>query len=416
MFSYIKNNLGPGLIFAAVAVGTSHVVQSTRAGATYGLSMIFLVILVCLAKYPTYLFSSRYAAITGQTVIDGYAKRGKWFLYIFLALIMIELSVATSAASLVTSGIIKSVFKLSMETTVLSMVLLFITIAILAVGKYKALESFCKILVIGFCITTLITTFIALVGFESSTMEPISELAFDRPTTLFLVSIAGWMPTGILGAVMLSNWVLARKNNSKGLPFTRKEADFDFHVGYGSSIFLAACFVILGYIVIRGAGDTIANDSAGFSVQIISLFTSTIGNWVFLLIAATIVAVMYSTLLALVDGFPRLTVDVLNTLWPNITTAIKETNLYFILFGLLFVLVGSVFFLFMNSFTQFIDFVTATGFIITPIIAAFNHVIIFSNDISPEERPSQLLKIWSYSTITIFTTVTILWLYFQLTS
>lgn len=416
MFSYIKNNLGPGLIFAAVAVGTSHVVQSTRAGATYGLSMIFLVILVCLAKYPTYLFSSRYAAITGQTVIDGYAKRGKWFLYIFLALIMIELSVATSAASLVTSGIIKSVFKLSMETTVLSMLLLFITIAILAVGKYKALESFCKILVIGFCITTLITTFIALVGFESSTMEPISELAFDRPTTLFLVSIAGWMPTGILGAVMLSNWVLARKNNSKGLPFTRKEADFDFHVGYGSSIFLAACFVILGYIVIRGAGDTIANDSAGFSVQIISLFTSTIGNWVFLLIAATIVAVMYSTLLALVDGFPRLTVDVLNTLWPNITTAIKETNLYFILFGLLFVLVGSVFFLFMNSFTQFIDFVTATGFIITPIIATFNHVIIFSEDIDPEERPSQTLKMWSYTTITIFTIVTLLWIYFQLTS
>ncbi len=416
MFNYIKNNLGPGLIFAAVAVGTSHVVQSTRAGATYGLSMIFLVVLVCLAKYPTYLFSSRYAAITGETVIDGYAKRGKWFLYIFLALIMIELSVATSAASLVTSGILKSVFNLSMETTVLSMVLLFFTIALLAIGKYKALESFCKILVIGFCITTLITTFIALVGFESSTMEPISELAFDRPTTLFLVSIAGWMPTGLLGAVMLSNWVLARKNNSQGIPFTRKEADFDFHVGYGASIFLAACFVILGYIVIRGAGDTIANDSAGFSVQIISLFTSTIGNWVFILIAATIVAVMYSTLLALVDGFPRLTVDVLNTLWPNITNTIKETNLYFILFGLLFVLVGSVFFLFMNSFTQFIDFVTATGFIITPIIAIFNHIIIFSDDISPEERPSQTLKLWSYSTITIFTTVTILWIYFQLTA
>ncbi len=413
MINYIKINLGPGLIFAAVAVGTSHVVQSTRAGATYGLSMILLVVLVCLAKYPTFLFSSRYAAITGQSVIDGYAKRGKWFLYIFLALIMIELSVATSAASLVTSGIVKSVFNLSMETTVLSMVLLFITIVILIIGKYKALESFCKILVIGFCITTLITTFIALIGFESSTTEPISQLAFDRPTTLFLVSIAGWMPTGILGAVLLSNWVLARRNNSNGIPFTRKEADFDFHVGYGSSMFLAACFVILGYIVIRGAGDTISNDSAGFSVQIISLFTSTIGSWVFALIAASIVAVMYSTLLALVDGFPRLTVNVLDILWPSITKSIKVANLYIILFGLLFILVGSVFFLFMNSFTQFIDFVTATGFIITPIIAIFNHIIIFSDDIPPLERPSPVLKMWSYSTIVIFISVTLLWFYFQ---
>ena len=414
MFNYLKSTLGPGLVFAAVAVGTSHVVQSTRAGATYGLSMIFLVVLVCMVKYPTYLFSSRYAALTGQTVVDGYAKRGKWFLYILLALIMIEITVATSAAALVTSGIIKGIFNLSMETTVLSMILLLGTIAILAIGKYKALESFCKILVVGFCITTLITTFIALIGFESSTAQPITQLAFDRPTTLFLVSIAGWMPTGILGAVMLSNWVLAKRNSNGNKVFTRKEADFDFHVGYGFSIFLAACFVILGYIVIRGAGDNIANDSAGFSLQIISLFTSTIGSWVFSLIAVTVIAVMYSTLLALVDGFPRLTFDVLDTLWPDITSAITETNFYSILFALLFILVGAVFFLFMNSFTQFIDFVTATGFIITPIIATFNHVIIFSSDINPEQRPGPILKLWSYSTITIFSVVTLLWLYFQL--
>ena len=416
MLSFIKNNLGPGLIFAAVAVGTSHVVQSTRAGATYGLSMIFLVVLVCLVKYPTFLFSSRYAAITGHSVIDGYAKRGKWYMYIFLLLILIEITIATSAASLVTSGIIKSVFNLSMQTTVLSMFLVFITIMILIIGKYKALESFCKVLVIGFCITTLITTFIALTGFESTNLEPISELAFDRPTTLFLVSIAGWMPTGILGAVLLSNWVLARKNSITDRPFTRKEADFDFHVGYGSAIFLAACFVILGYIVIRGAGDTIANDSAGFSVQIISLFTSTIGSWVFILVAATVIAVMYSTLLALADGFPRLIVGVIDTLWPDVKSSFKEENLYIALFAVLFILVGAVYFLFMNSFTQFIDLVTAIGFIVTPIIATFNHVIIFSDDIPVDERPSQVLKIWSYSTIVIFTSVTLLWIYFQLTA
>ena len=94
-------------------------------------------------------------------------------------------------------------------------------------------------------------------------------------------------------------------------------------MGYVSAIFLAACFVILGYIVIRGAGGTIANDSAGFSVQIISLFTSTIGSWVFVLIAATIIAVMYSTLLALADGFPRLIVGVIDSLWPNVKNSIK---------------------------------------------------------------------------------------------
>ena len=414
MLNTIKNNLGPGLIYAAVAVGTSHVVQSTRAGATYGLSMVLLVILVCMAKYPAFLFSSRYAAITGQTVVDGYAKRDKWFLYILLFLVLIELTVATSAAALVSSGIILNVFRINMDATLFSMLLVFVTMVILGIGKYQALESFCKILVIGFCLTTLIATAIAVFGIDFSNVEPISELRFDRDTTFFLVGVAGWMPTGIIGAIMISNWVLARKENNNGIQFTKKEADFDFHIGYGASIFLAVCFVLLGYIVISGQGETIANDSVGFSVQIIGLFTSTIGNWVFVLIAATIIAVMYSTLLALVDAFPRLIVNISEALFPKINNSIKESNLFLMLFALLFVLVGAVYYLLMSSFTEFIDFVTATGFIITPIIALFNHVIIFSSDIPLEERPGPVLRIWSLSMIVVFAVIALLWLYFRI--
>ena len=35
------SSLGPGLLFAAVSVGLSHLVQSTRAGAMYGLALFF---------------------------------------------------------------------------------------------------------------------------------------------------------------------------------------------------------------------------------------------------------------------------------------------------------------------------------------------------------------------------------------
>ena len=172
--------------------------------------------------------------------------------------------------------------------------------------------------------------------------------------------------------------------------------------------------MLLGYIVISGQGETIANDSVGFSVQIIGLFTSTIGNWVFVLIAATIIAVMYSTLLALVDAFPRLIVNISEALFPKINNSIKESNLFLMLFALLFVLVGAVYYLLMSSFTEFIDFVTATGFIITPIIALFNHVIIFSSDIPLEERPGPVLRIWSLSMIVVFAVIALLWLYFRI--
>ena len=41
--------LGPGIVFAAAAVGVSHIVQSTRAGAVYGLALIGVVIGVLAA-------------------------------------------------------------------------------------------------------------------------------------------------------------------------------------------------------------------------------------------------------------------------------------------------------------------------------------------------------------------------------
>ena len=40
--------LGPGLLFAATSIGVSHLVQSTRAGATSGILMLLFVLLACV--------------------------------------------------------------------------------------------------------------------------------------------------------------------------------------------------------------------------------------------------------------------------------------------------------------------------------------------------------------------------------
>ena len=40
--------LGPGLLFAGAAIGVSHLVQSTRAGADFGLGLLWALLLVNL--------------------------------------------------------------------------------------------------------------------------------------------------------------------------------------------------------------------------------------------------------------------------------------------------------------------------------------------------------------------------------
>ena len=69
--------LGPGILFASTAIGVSHLVQSTRAGALVGFGLLWAVIAANVAKYPFFEFGSRYASATGQSLIEGYRSLGK---------------------------------------------------------------------------------------------------------------------------------------------------------------------------------------------------------------------------------------------------------------------------------------------------------------------------------------------------
>ena len=65
------SKLGPGLLFAGAAIGVSHLVQSTRAGADYGWGLIWALLLINLFKYPFFQYGPRYAQATGETLLAG---------------------------------------------------------------------------------------------------------------------------------------------------------------------------------------------------------------------------------------------------------------------------------------------------------------------------------------------------------
>ncbi|MDC1196151.1 divalent metal cation transporter, partial [Crocinitomicaceae bacterium] len=63
--------LGPGILFASTAIGVSHLVQSTRAGANFGFALVPFILAANIFKYPFFEFGSRYANATGESLIDG---------------------------------------------------------------------------------------------------------------------------------------------------------------------------------------------------------------------------------------------------------------------------------------------------------------------------------------------------------
>ena len=60
---WLKKTLGPGILFASTAIGVSHLVQSTRAGAKYGFGLLIFIIIANLFKYPFFEFASRYSNV-----------------------------------------------------------------------------------------------------------------------------------------------------------------------------------------------------------------------------------------------------------------------------------------------------------------------------------------------------------------
>jgi Mn2+/Fe2+ NRAMP family transporter len=409
MLKTIQEKLGPGLLYAAAAVGVSHLVSSTTAGATYGMIMVLYAIVVCLVKYPTFLFGATYAAATSETLVDGYGRLGKWVVVLFFFMQLFEYTFAISGVSVTTGAIVRGVFNLDMPRIVLELGLIISCMVILAIGRYSVLEDITKVLVIVFSIGTVFAAIISVGGIDTHGADLSADMTLDTPTILFLIAVAGWLPTGTAGSVGLSLWVKA-KIIRLGRPVGTQEAAFDFHVGYGTAVFTALCFVVLGTLVMYINGVEPAANGADFSSQLINLFTSTIGDWIYPVIAVAAITVMYSTLLTLVDLLPRSSAAALVRIVPEQLEG-KFGSIYLTFIGIELLLVVGVLASLMDQFSTFIALVTSMGFIVAPAFALLNHIVMFGPDVPQAERPSHFIKIWSYGTITILSVVTVAFVY-----
>ena len=161
--SWLQKTLGPGILFASTAIGVSHLVQSTRAGATYGFGLLIFIIIANAFKYPFFEFASRYANATGTSIIDGYKKLGSWVLWGYLIITIISMFFITAAVGAVTSGFLQNLFKVHNLGMWNQLILFSICGIILSVGKYDSLDSLIKIIGFTLLISTLFAFFTVLI-------------------------------------------------------------------------------------------------------------------------------------------------------------------------------------------------------------------------------------------------------------
>ena len=204
MIKFIRK-LGPGLLFAGAAIGVSHLVQSTRAGAEFGFGLIWVLILCNFFKYPFFLFGTKYTHATGETVLDGYLKINKLVLVIYFILSLVTIFTIQAAVTIVTAGLAIELFGITDDITYWALLIIIISYFLLKIGKYKLLDNLMKLIIIILAVSTVI----ALVS-SSINSKTIIDLDQIFPKIfegiVFLAAFMGWMPAPLDISIWQSIW------------------------------------------------------------------------------------------------------------------------------------------------------------------------------------------------------------------
>ena len=361
-------SLGPGLLFAGAAVGVSHLVQSTRAGADFGFGLLWALLIAALFKYPFFQFGPRYAAATGETLLDGYKKLGKGVLVVSYSISFITMFIIQAAVTIVTAGLAVNLFGF-FDMVTWSLLITILSISILLIGKYKLLDGLMKYVILLLTICTLIAVSVALM---KNNQEFTYTQVFPKGAVeiTFLIAFLGWMPAPLDISIWQSIWSIEKeKTTSKRT--TTKQAIFDFNVGYLGTIFLALCFVVLGPLVMYNSGESFSNKGDVFAGQLITLYTKNLGNLAYVFIAIAAFTTMFSTTITTLDASPR-TMSKANDL-----LFLKKIKLDY-WFWILLLGTGTYILLryFRNDMGLMVKIATILSFLTAPFYAILNFILI----------------------------------------
>lgn len=408
--STLKYALGPGLIMAAAAVGVSHLVQSTRAGADYGFTLVWAVILANIFKYPFLEFGPRYAIATQQSMIKGYKKLGDWAFWIFVVFTIGTMFIIQAAVTIVSASLAAELTGLVLSPFIWSTILLTICISILVFGQYSALDSAIKLIMVVLTLSTLIAILVAIFNTSSMAAKPEPPSIWEATGGVaFLIALMGWMPIPIDGAAWHSLWSLERIKQTGHSP-KLKESLLDFNIGYIGAGVLALGFLTLGALIMYGSGVDFAGSGGAFAKQLVSIYTSTLGDWAYWIIIICAFTTMFSTTLTVTDAYPRVSQEMISVLNAGFSFSKSSYKILIVAISL-----GSLCVLYFagTRFTFLIDLATTLSFLTAPILAFLNYRLVMDSHFPKEMRPPTWLRILSWGGILFLTGFALFFVYWR---
>ena len=386
--------LGPGILMAAAAVGGSHLVASTKAGAQFGWSLLLVLLCVNLFKYPFFMYGARYTAATGETILHGYRRLGKGYLGAFFVLNLVNAVFNIAGVSLISGSLALSVgLPATWDPKGLSFAISSGCAAILIFGHYQLLDKVTKVIMLLLTMCTLFGVLMAL----SKGGHAVEGFEGPSPWTLasvgFLVQFMGWMPAPIDVGAWPSLWMMSRERET-GYRSSMKHAMIDFHIGYIGTTVLAVFFLSLGALVMYGTGETFSPSGGAFAEEFIQLYAKSIGEWARPVVAVAAFTTMFSTTLTCVDGYPR-ALAVSMALFRNREDHWQRYHVGWILFSVIGAAV--IVFRFVANLGDMLFLAMVVSFVTSPIFGWINFKAMRAEWVPHIYRPGPKLKVLSWA-------------------
>ena len=298
--------VGPGIVFALSIVGPGDLASNTAVGATYGYAMIWVLALSLLFRYVWLRTSARFVLITGQTLIEGYQRIGRWLVYLLLAVTLIA-SHFTNLYMLIFAGDALSTllpFSSIANAKFYSTILMIIGVVIVIAKGYPLVEKSC--LLIG-CVLG------GALIIAATSARP------DLPSVLkgiLLPSLpgeGGFYGTALLISALVgteagavSNLMYAYLIQEKGwrTPADLSKQRWDLILSISAVFFFGALIQITGAATFYETG-TIVEDSA----DLMELMSHTGSSWLRVAFLLSFCAVAFSSFIGFTEGKSLMAAD-----------------------------------------------------------------------------------------------------------
>jgi Mn2+/Fe2+ NRAMP family transporter len=325
--------IGPGIILAAAAIGSGELILTPRAGALYGLSIAWIIVVSVVYKLALTLGLARYTIATGEDIFVGFSRLPGpryWFVWI-MAVIYLLGAVGYAGISLACGSALYALFpSLSMvQWAVIVVVLAYI---LLLSGSYGHVEK-----------ASFFLSFVLIVGILYS-------LAALRPDVTWFfrglaprlpagsgqtaVSLLGWTAGGT-STLIYSFWILEKgigkgKSEEKSFKGWFSLIRLDAGMSYFLMALISFSFLTIGVLVLSTAGPhggpliPAREETTAVLSRLLTVATGSQTKFVFLVAAF---AILYSTVIGLVDGKSRALRSAIRMILPQ-SKRISDKNMY----------------------------------------------------------------------------------------